>query len=85
MNAISFKDEYASIILDRCIGCGLCIPKCPKNAIKLKKKDKIKKPPRGHFRLMLSISRKKNGNIAALKLLLKTIFSFKLYYIIKKK
>jgi len=85
IKAISIKDNIAFIDLDYCIGCGLCVTTCPKKAIQLVKKKKGKKPPRGHFRLVLRITRKKSGNWAAFKLILMTIFSLKLYYIIKKK
>lgn len=85
IKAISIIDDKASVNLDRCIGCGLCVPKCPEKAINLVKKDKIKTPPRTHFRLMIRITRRKQGNWAAFKLIFNTIFSFKLYYILKKK
>ena len=85
MKAISIEDDVARVNLDFCIGCGLCVPTCPTTAIKLIKKKQRKKPPRGHFRLVLRITRRKSGNWAAFKLILKTIFSLKLYYILKKK
>jgi len=85
MKAISMQDNIATVNLEYCIGCGLCVPTCPTKAIKLIKKRKRKKPPRGHFRLVIRITRKKSGNWGAFKLILKTIFSLKLYYILKKK
>ena len=32
-------DEVAQVDLDRCIGCGLCIPSCDVEAIHLEAKD----------------------------------------------
>jgi Fe-S-cluster-containing hydrogenase component 2 len=39
MEAISMRDDVAEIDPDRCIGCGLCIPKCSADAIDLIRKD----------------------------------------------
>jgi formate hydrogenlyase subunit 6/NADH:ubiquinone oxidoreductase subunit I len=45
MGAVKLADNVASIDLGRCIGCGLCVPTCPENAIKLAKKAKEIVPP----------------------------------------
>jgi ferredoxin len=35
MEAIKLLDEKASIDLDRCVGCGLCVTTCPTEALSL--------------------------------------------------
>jgi ferredoxin len=48
MEAISLtEDQVASINLDRCIGCGLCINSCPEEALTLvsKPEEQCRKPP----------------------------------------
>jgi Fe-S-cluster-containing hydrogenase component 2 len=45
MDAIDMVDDAAVINLDRCIGCALCVPTCPNEAIILKKKDEEYDPP----------------------------------------
>ena len=85
MKAISRMDNVTLINLDFCIGCGLCVTTCPKKAIILKRNKKKEKLPRSRFRLLLRILRRKSGNWAMVKYILKLIFSLKLYYILKKK
>jgi Fe-S-cluster-containing hydrogenase component 2 len=45
MQALSTDDTVASINLGRCIGCGLCVPTCPENAILLVNKAQEVVPP----------------------------------------
>jgi len=37
------KNSEKAIIRNRCTGCGVCISKCPKNAIEFVTKDYIKR------------------------------------------
>ncbi len=46
MEALSIDDDYSSVDLDRCIGCGACASTCPNNAIELKRKDSTYVPPK---------------------------------------
>jgi translation initiation factor RLI1 len=41
MDAIEFVEEEKRVIFtpERCIGCGVCVHKCPADAIWLKKRD----------------------------------------------
>jgi len=39
MEAIQMEDGSAVINLDRCIGCGLCVPTCDVKAIRLQAKE----------------------------------------------
>jgi Fe-S-cluster-containing hydrogenase component 2 len=45
MDAVAMDNGYASVDLARCIGCGLCVPTCPEDAIHLVKKDQEIVPP----------------------------------------
>jgi len=45
MEAVKMEDTVASLDLARCIGCGLCVPTCPENAISLLKKAQEIVPP----------------------------------------
>jgi Fe-S-cluster-containing hydrogenase component 2 len=45
MEAVKMEDTVASLDLARCIGCGLCVPTCPENAISLVKKAQEIVPP----------------------------------------
>jgi electron transport complex protein RnfB len=45
MDAISIIEDLSQVNLERCIGCGVCIPTCPEDAIKLVKKELEVIPP----------------------------------------
>lgn len=47
VNAIEEKDDVYQVLVDLCIGCGLCISTCPSESISLLRKpeDKITTPP----------------------------------------
>ena len=64
----------AAVDLNRCIGCGLCVPVCPGNAISLAKKPKEVKPPPTREALYDVIMEKKKGRIGKAKLTGKLIF-----------
>jgi electron transport complex protein RnfB len=47
MEAIKESDEGVSIsIYGRCIGCGICVPTCPEQAISMVPNPDKKAPPR---------------------------------------
>ena len=37
---------YTIVDLNRCIGCGNCVPSCPSDAIQLKRREKETIPPK---------------------------------------
>lgn len=43
--AVTMADSVSSVDLARCIGCGLCVPTCPENALSLAKKAQEFVPP----------------------------------------
>jgi Fe-S-cluster-containing dehydrogenase component len=47
MNAVKVDEQngYATIDLDRCIGCGNCVAACPSEALRLVKTEKETVPP----------------------------------------
>jgi len=47
MESFTLADGVAVVDLGRCIGCGNCVPKCPTNAMELRKKQKTFVPPEG--------------------------------------
>ncbi|MFX0138728.1 MAG: 4Fe-4S binding protein, partial [Candidatus Hodarchaeota archaeon] len=49
----------------RCIGCGLCVPTCPSDAIQLQVKDKEMTPPATMDELYAKIMDEKNEAIKA--------------------
>jgi electron transport complex protein RnfB len=45
--------------LNRCIGCGVCVPTCPQDAIKLRKKEEEIVPPKNTAATYMAIMDKK--------------------------
>ena len=45
MEAITSGDEPPAVVVERCIGCGLCVTTCPSGAARLHKKEGGRKPP----------------------------------------
>jgi Fe-S-cluster-containing hydrogenase component 2 len=45
MDAIRLNGDFSEIIDGRCIGCGVCIPTCPAEAISLIAKPGMEPPP----------------------------------------
>jgi ferredoxin len=55
VDAISLKNEKATVNLKRCIGCGNCTQTCPTQAIHLIKKEEMPKVPKNSEELYDSI------------------------------
>jgi Fe-S-cluster-containing hydrogenase component 2 len=59
MEALTIVEEKSKVDYDRCIGCGVCIPTCPQEAIKLIKKDAEVIPPKSFLDIYIAIMDKK--------------------------
>jgi Fe-S-cluster-containing hydrogenase component 2 len=59
MDAVSMEDDIAVINLNRCIGCGLCVPTCPSQALVLDKKDDEYVPPENAMEQMISLAKER--------------------------
>jgi Fe-S-cluster-containing hydrogenase component 2 len=46
MEALHAGDGATVVDLDRCIGCGACVPTCPSEAVTLRVKPRETVPPR---------------------------------------
>ena len=56
MDAITLDDDIATLIPQRCIGCGSCIIGCPEDAITLVTKREPVVPPITTFDLFRNIA-----------------------------
>lgn len=62
MEAITAMDKKAvSISLNRCIGCGICVTRCPSGALSLMKKPEEYTPPQTFGALLDKINKDKKG------------------------
>jgi Fe-S-cluster-containing hydrogenase component 2 len=59
MDAIEIIDNISNINLDRCIGCGVCVPTCPDEAIELIEKEDKMIPPKNTMETYMQIAKKK--------------------------
>jgi Fe-S-cluster-containing hydrogenase component 2 len=55
MDAIRIEEKKAVIDLDRCIGCGLCVTTCKKEAMRLLETKRKTVPPKNAVMLYLGI------------------------------
>jgi Fe-S-cluster-containing dehydrogenase component len=60
MDATKINENGVSEVnLGYCIGCGVCIPRCPENARKLVKKKEESIPPKSFIDMYQVISKRK--------------------------
>jgi ferredoxin len=71
---VSELKKKSSVDLNRCIGCGLCIPTCPQKAMSLKKKSNEVRPPQTRNDLYDIIMSHKKGRFGKLKIKGKIVF-----------
>lgn len=74
MDAIIALKANFSIDLDRCIGCGVCVPTCPQKALRLEAKETLKVPYDNVKKLYLNILKSRFGLLKSLKILAKNLF-----------
>jgi Fe-S-cluster-containing hydrogenase component 2 len=59
MDARTVKDNVSQVDLQRCIGCGVCVPSCTAGATKLVKKEEIMAPPKDVSAMYMKIMNNK--------------------------
>jgi len=59
MEAITPGDEFMEVGEARCIGCGLCVPTCPQEAVSLLVKTDVLVPPANMIEMGLQITRER--------------------------
>jgi len=70
---VSQQKKKTSVDLNRCIGCGLCIPTCPQKAMSLKKRADEVRPPQTRDDLYEMIMTHKKGSLGKLKIMGKLV------------
>jgi Na+-translocating ferredoxin:NAD+ oxidoreductase subunit B len=78
MDAISADEGYATVDLNRCIGCGVCVSKCPANAIEIKEKESKYVPPKNSDKMYQKILMERVGVKGMLKIMPKMLFGQKI-------
>ena len=65
---VEAKSKGAAVDLDRCLGCGLCVTSCMKQAITLVKKPVEVRPPETREDLYEILFSKRKGRFGKMKL-----------------
>ena len=71
MNALELAgpDKKVRVAVSRCIGCGLCVPTCPSDALRLVKNERQQVPPEDEEALYDEVMANKKGLLGQLGLL----------------
>ncbi|MBF0443910.1 MAG: 4Fe-4S binding protein, partial [Oligoflexales bacterium] len=79
MRAIHFDQKRAeiSINLNKCIGCGVCVPVCKSGALRLKDKETWEVPPITTKDLYDEIGKNRNEYFSKVKMILKLLLTLK--------
>ena len=78
MEAISADEGTANVDLNRCIGCGVCVTKCPTDAIELKQKENKYVPPKNSDAMYKKILMERIGVGGMMKTIPKIVFGQKI-------
>jgi ferredoxin len=70
---VSAPEGKARIDLNRCIGCGVCVPACPEKALALHKKPQEVRPPQTRDELHAIIMSHKKGRLGKLAITAKIL------------
>ena len=77
MDAFRRTNNRMEVSLDRCIGCGACIPTCKAKAIQLIKKEKVTVPPKTEMGMYKNIMLERFGWLGTLKIAAKVVVGAK--------
>jgi electron transport complex protein RnfB len=67
MEALHSRDGATAVDLDRCIGCGACVPTCPTDAVTLRARGEEIVPPKNLKALYGRIMTERFGLLGAAK------------------
>jgi len=77
MDAFRRTNNRMEVSLDRCIGCGACIPTCKAKAIQLIRKEKVTVPPKTEMGMYKNIMLERFGWLGTLKIAAKVVVGAK--------